>query len=86
MVFRAVFQVRTAARRFKSVYLELKPNVGDVDRAIRAVAGIAMIGIAQSEMVSPRWAATLGILGTLKLVEAALGYCVLYDVMDISTL
>lgn len=66
--------------------LELKPNVGDVDRTIRAAAGIAMIGIAESGMVSSRWAATMGILGTMKLVEAALGYCVLYDVMDISTL
>lgn len=55
-------------------------NVGPVDRALRALLGLAVLSLA---FVGPRtpW----GYLGLLPLVTALVGWCALYQVLGIST-
>lgn len=55
-------------------------NMGPVDRALRAVAGLAMLP-AVFEGASGVW----GMLGVLPLVTALDGYCPLYELIGIST-
>ena len=55
-------------------------NVGSVDRALRALLGLAVLALAFTGPRTP-W----GYIGLLPLLTAAVGFCPLYAVAGIST-
>lgn len=58
----------------------MKTNEGGVDRALRIVAGLALIALAGTGTVGA-W----GYIGVVPLLTGALGWCPLYTVLGIST-
>ena len=58
----------------------MKTNEGTLDRALRVVAGLALIGLAATGTVGA-W----GYLGVVPLLTGAVGYCPLYTVLGINT-
>ena len=60
----------------------MKQNVGTVDRGIRAVAGIALIGWALLGTSEFAWA---GWLGLVPLLTAVVGWCPPYKLLGINT-
>lgn len=58
----------------------MKTNEGTVDRLLRVVAGLALIGLAATGTVGP-W----GYLGVVPLLTGAIGWCPLYTVLGIKT-
>ena len=62
----------------------MKRNMGNMDRIIRAVIGIALIVVG---IVIGDWVLILGIvLGAILLITAAIGFCPLYVPFKLSTL
>ncbi len=59
----------------------MKQNVGGVDKVIRIVAGVALIGAAAIGMV-PWW---VGVIGLVPLGTALLGICPAYSLLGVST-
>lgn len=57
----------------------MKTNVGSVDRLIRIVAGLALLG---AGLVLKSW---WGAVGLVPLATAALRFCPLYPLLGIST-
>ena len=57
-----------------------KTNVGTIDRLIRIVIGVALIGLTLSGSIGV-W----GWIGVVPLLTAALGSCPLYTVLGFST-
>lgn len=58
----------------------MKANVGKVDRVVRVVAGLALIGMALGGVIGG-W----GYLGIVPLLSGAVGLCPLYSVLGINT-
>jgi len=58
----------------------MKTNEGKLDRALRIVAGLALIGLAVTGQVG-LW----GYLGVVPLLTGAVGFCPLYTVLGINT-
>ena len=58
----------------------MKPNVGTVDRVIRAVLGIVLIALALTGTIG--W---WGWLGVVPLLTAAIGWCPPYAMLGINT-
>jgi hypothetical protein len=58
----------------------MKSNVGGIDRILRVVLGLVLIGMAAFGVVGP-W----GWIGVVPLFTAALGFCPLYTVLGFST-
>ena len=58
----------------------MKPNEGTIDRALRVVAGIALIALAATGTVGV-W----GYIGIVPLLTGAVGFCPLYTVLGIRT-
>lgn len=58
----------------------MKTNEGGIDRALRAVAGIALIGLTLAGTIGP-W----GWIGIVPLATAAIGWCPLYTVLGVNT-
>jgi hypothetical protein len=58
----------------------MKTNEGGFDRALRAVGGIALIGLALTGTIGV-W----GWIGVVPLATAAMGWCPLYAVLGINT-
>ena len=57
-----------------------RPNIGNADRAIRAMLGLVALALVVSGPRTP-W----GFLGVVLLVTAAVGFCPLYAVLGLST-
>ena len=57
----------------------MKRNVGAVDKVLRIIAGIVIIGLG---LYFRNW---LGIIGIIPLATALLGNCPLYTILGIST-
>ena len=57
-----------------------KNNVGSIDRILRIVVGLALIGMTLTGMIGV-W----GWIGVVPLLTAALGTCPLYSVLGFST-
>lgn len=57
----------------------MKQNVGTVDRVIRVILGLAIIGLG---IGFKSW---LGLIGLVPLLTAAIGWCPLYLPFGIST-
>ena len=55
-------------------------NEGNADRAVLAVAGIALIGLTLAGTIGP-W----GWIGIVPLATAAIGWCPLYSVLGMNT-
>ena len=58
----------------------MKTNVGNIDRILRAVVGLALIALTLAGTVGV-W----GWIGVVPLVTAALGFCPLYTVLGFSS-
>jgi len=58
----------------------MKSNVGGIDRVLRIVLGLVLIGLAATGTVGV-W----GWIGVVPLATAALGFCPLYTVLGFST-
>lgn len=61
-------------------------NVGLVDRAVRLVAGVLLLGFALLSGSDMIVRAVLGIIGVAGIVTSALGHCTLYSLLGWSTL
>ena len=58
----------------------MKPNVGSVDRALRVVAGLALISLV---FFGPQ--TNWGWIGLVPLLTAGIGYCPAYTLLGIRT-
>jgi len=58
----------------------MKTNVGSVDRALRALVGLVLIGLAMTGIVG--W---WGWLGAVPLLTSMIGSCPLYSIVGINT-
>lgn len=58
----------------------MKVNEGTVDRAIRVVAGLVLIGLAASGSIG-LW----GYIGVVPLLTGAVGMCPIYTLLGINT-
>lgn len=58
----------------------MKTNEGGLDRVLRIVAGMALIGLAATGKVG-LW----GYIGVIPLLTGAIGWCPLYTVLGINT-
>jgi Protein of unknown function (DUF2892) len=57
-------------------------NVGGIDRGVRIVAGIGLLGLVFLLEGSARW---LGLIGIVPLATGLVGYCPLYSLMGVNT-
>lgn len=55
-------------------------NEGGLDRAVRAIGGVVLVGLAVAGVIGP-W----GWIGVVPLATAAMGWCPLYTVLGINT-
>lgn len=58
----------------------MKPNAGTVDRALRVIAGVALIALAATGTIGV-W----GYIGIVPVLTGAVGFCPLYTVLGIRT-
>ncbi len=58
----------------------MKANEGGLDRVLRVIAGLALIGLAVSGQIGV-W----GYLGVIPLATGALGFCPVYTLLGINT-
>ena len=58
----------------------MKTNVGGIDRTLRIVIGLALIGLTLAGTIGP-W----GWIGVVPLITAALGTCPLYTLLGLNT-
>jgi len=58
----------------------MKTNEGQLDRALRMIAGLVLIGLAMSGTIG-LW----GYVGLVPLLTGAAGYCPLYALLGISS-
>jgi hypothetical protein len=58
----------------------MQANVGTVDRVVRVVAGVALIGLTLAGTIGP-W----GWIGVVPIATAAMGYCPAYSIFGIRT-
>jgi Inner membrane protein YgaP-like, transmembrane domain len=65
--------------------MQLKTNESTLDRAIRIVLGIALLGIAAVGTVAAPWVYLAGLVGAIALVTGAVGFCPLYAVLRVGT-
>ncbi|MDB5896649.1 MAG: hypothetical protein JWP22_3622 [Ramlibacter sp.] len=58
----------------------MKTNIGSMDRMFRLVIGVALVGLAATDMVG--W---WGWIGAVPLLTALFGTCPLYSMLGINT-
>ena len=58
----------------------MKKNEGTLDRSLRVVAGLVLLGLAATHTIG-MW----GYLGIVPLITGAIGLCPLYSVLGINT-
>lgn len=58
----------------------MKKNEGTIDRALRVIAGLALIGLAAGGQIGV-W----GYIGIVPLLTGAVGLCPLYSVLGLNT-
>ena len=58
----------------------MKINEGKIDRTLRVVVGVALIGAAIAGVI-PAW----GYIGAIPLITGAVGFCPLYPIFGINT-
>lgn len=60
----------------------MKANVGNVDRVIRFIVGLALLSLLFALQGSARW---LGLIGLIPLLTAFMRYCPLYSILGLSS-
>ena len=63
----------------------LKPNEGKIDRIVRIVLGILLLGLAFFSLAGTAQIVA-GVVGVISLVTGVIGFCELYKVLGISTI
>jgi len=63
----------------------MKPNMGTVDRSIRAIVGIALIALWALGFLQGTMAIIAGVVGAVLLVTAMLRWCPPYSLLGINT-
>jgi hypothetical protein len=63
----------------------MKPNVGTLDRSIRAIAGICLIAAWALGYLQGTLAIVLAVFGVVLLATALLRWCPPYDLLGINT-
>ena len=58
----------------------MKANAGTIDRALRVIAGLALVGLTATDML-PMW----GYIGAVPLLTGLIGFCPLYPILGINT-
>jgi len=58
----------------------MKTNAGGLDRALRVIAGIALIALTLTGVIGA-W----GWLGVIPLLTGAMGFCPIYPILGINT-
>jgi hypothetical protein len=61
-------------------------NVGMIDRVIRIIIGIVLIGVFFFHMVVAPWSYLVLLIGIIALVTGVFGTCALYSLIGIDTL
>ena len=64
----------------------MKQNESNVDRIIRAVAGVVLIFLGFSGAFSGGLAVVVGVVGAVLLFTGVLGFCPIYAALKIGTL
>jgi hypothetical protein len=66
--------------------MAISKNIGGVDRALRILVGIVLLGCVSLAFTGPKsgWA-WLGLIGFLPLVTGIIGFCPPYNLLGIST-
>ena len=64
----------------------MKQNELNVDRIIRAVAGVVLIFLGFSGALSGGLAVVVGVVGAVLLFTGVLGFCPIYAALKLSTL
>jgi hypothetical protein len=58
----------------------MKANAGTIDRALRVIAGLALVGLTAAGTL-PVW----GYIGAVPLLTGLIGFCPLYPILGINT-
>jgi hypothetical protein len=61
-------------------------NVGIIDRVVRIVLGIVLIGVFALNMVAAPWSYLVVIIGLIALATGVFGTCALYSLIGMNTL
>jgi hypothetical protein len=61
-------------------------NVGMIDRVVRIILGIVLIGVFVLNMVAAPWSYLVALIGLITLVTGAIGTCPLYSLIGFTTL
>lgn len=61
-----------------------KPNEGKIDRTVRVVLGVILLGMAFFSL-SGTAQIGVGIIGTVAFITGIIGFCGLYKILGIST-
>jgi len=64
----------------------MKLNESNVDRIIRAVAGVVLLFLGFGGILSGGVAVVADVLGAVLLLTGAVGFCPLYTLLNLSTL
>lgn len=59
---------------------DMKSNEGLLDRSVRVIAGLVLVGMAATDVVGP-W----GYIGIVPLLTGAIGICPLYSLLGVNT-
>ncbi len=65
--------------------MKLQVNEGPIDRAVRVIAGIALLGAAVLGVVAAPLSLVAGVLGTILVATGALGFCPIYAAFGVNT-
>ena len=60
----------------------MKKNVGQVDRWIRIIVGVALLSLILFLSGGIRW---IGLIGLIPLITGLVGYCPIYSLLKIRT-
>ncbi len=60
-------------------------NVGAIDRVIRLIIGIALLYAGYVLGISTTLGIVLIVLGVISLIEALVGFCLIYKILGINT-
>ena len=61
---------------------EMKANVGNIDRVLRVIVGIALLSLFFILEGNAKW---FGLIGIVPLLTAGMGFCPLYAVLGLNT-
>jgi uncharacterized membrane protein HdeD (DUF308 family) len=61
-------------------------NVGTIDRAIRIILGLVLIGVFALNLVAAPWSYLVVLIGLIALVTGVFGTCGLYSLLGMNTM